>query len=342
MRHDLARRRARVSALLAAAAAAAFGCVDPDAPRNWGDDLEPPPIDFAIPRPITPLPRPSLADAAKLELGKTLFNDPRLSADDRIACASCHVLGEGGDDGRRLSVGTGGQVLAVNAPTVLNSAFNFAQFWDGRARTLEEQIDTTVRNDREMGGEWIEIEHKLGADGPTAQAFARAYADGVTAANVIDALATYVRSLVTWNAPFDRYLAGDPRAIPEDARAGYELFQRLGCVSCHQGRNVGGNLFQHFGIMGDYFAERGAVTEADFGRYNVTGREADRFKFKVPSLRNVAETAPYFHDGSVERLEEAVALMAMYQLGRPIDDVQVARIVAFLETLSGDVDGSLL
>jgi cytochrome c peroxidase len=302
---------------------------------------EPPPGAFQSTRSITPLQRPVILSRAKVELGKTLFNDSRLSADGRINCASCHDLRAGGDDGRTFSIGIAARTTAVNAPTVLNSGLNFAQFWDGRARTLEEQIRATVGNAVEMGGDWQTIERVLGADAALAQRFDQLYADGATTPNIIDAIAEYVRALVTWDSPFDWYLRGDPHAISADAEAGFELFTRFGCVSCHQGRNVGGNLFQRFGVMGDYFGIHG-TTPADYGRYNVTGREEDRYKFKVPSLRNVAGTAPYFHDGSAATLEDAVRVMVEYQLGRLVTSEQIAQLVAFLETLSGEVDEELL
>ena len=320
----------------------AVGCADHEVPSAAPVTSDPPPGELQFPASITPLPRPAIQSQTKLELGRSLFNDPRLSGDGRINCASCHDIRAGGDDGRPRSVGIAGQTTALNAPTVLNSGFNFVQFWDGRARTLEEQIHATVESPVEMDGDWQTIAQALRADPALAQRFEGLYEDGVTAANAIDALAAYVRALVTWDSAFDRYLRGDAAAIGADAQAGFALFTRFGCVSCHQGRNVGGNFFQRFGVMGDYFGARGAVTAADYGRYNVTGREEDRYKFKVPSLRNVARTAPYFHDGSAATLEEAVRAMVEYQLGRLATPEQVTQLIAFLESLSGDVDEELL
>lgn len=291
-----------------------------------------------LPGPITPLEKPVIEDPDKAALGKSLFNDPRLSSTGTIACSSCHDLAAGGADGRRVPVGVEGREGYLNTPTVLNSSLNFAHFWDGRARTLEDQIAATIQNPVEMAGDWPTMERRLRADETMPKRFAAVYGESVTKENVIDALAAYLRVLVTWNSPFDRYLRGEDTALDEDERAGYELFVQLGCVSCHQGRNVGGNFFQHFGVMGDYFADRGQATEVDLGRYNVTGREEDRYKFKVPSLRNVAETAPYFHDGSVRTLEDAVAVMVEYQLGRSADENQVQLLVAFLKTLSGELE----
>lgn len=318
------------------------GCAEHELPSVAQAPRDPTQGVLQLPAPITPLPQPAIQSQAKVELGRSLFNDSRLSGDGRINCASCHDIRTGGDDGHPVSVGIAGQTTAFNAPTVLNSGLNFAQFWDGRARTLEEQIYATVQSRVEMDGDWQTIEQALRADLALAQRFEQLYEDGVTAANVIDALAVYLRALVTWDSAFDRYLRGNADAIDADAKAGFALFTRFGCVSCHQGRNVGGNLFQRFGVMGDYFGTHGAVAPADYGRYNVTGREEDRYKFKVPGLRNVARTAPYFHDGSAATLEEAVGVMVEYQLGRLVTPEQVTQLVAFLESLSGEVDEHLL
>jgi cytochrome c peroxidase len=236
----------------------------------------------------------------------------------------------------------GQRIGSINAPGVYNAALNFAQFWDGRARTLEEQVDGPVTNPLEMGSRWEDVTAKLERDPATAAEFRAAFSDGVTPSNVRTAIADFERTLLTRDSPFDRFLAGDRAALGAEARAGYETFKSVGCTSCHQGANVGGNMFQRFGVLGDYFADRGNIGEADYGRFNVTKNEADRFVFRVPSLRNVEHTAPYFHDGSAETLEQAVQVMARYQLGRRLKDEQLRAIVAFLKSLSGDmlVDGT--
>ena len=292
--------------------------------------------------PIRPLPAPPDLDPRKVSLGRLLFHDPRLSGDNTVACASCHDLAAGGADPRGRSVGIGGAVIAVNAPTVFNTGFNLAQFWDGRAADLEEQIDAVIHNEKEMRSNWPDIVAKLAADPDYAAAFWALYGADVAASHVKDALATFERSLVTVNAPIDRYLRGEADALTPDQEAGYYLFKSFGCASCHQGRNIGGNLYQKFGVMGDYFADRGNVTGADYGRFNVTGAEEDRFVFKVPSLRNVVVTAPYFHDGSAQTLEEAVVIMARYQLGRALSADEVRRLVAFLHALTGEYEGEPL
>jgi cytochrome c peroxidase len=292
--------------------------------------------------PIQALPGVGDLDPGKVALGERLFADPALSADGTIACASCHSLATGGVDNRKASIGVGGAVGVINAPTVFNAALNFAQFWNGRAATLEEQAGGPLTAPAEMGSTWPAIVATLRSDPSYVTAFAAAYPDGVTEAAVRDALATFERSLLTPDAPFDRYLRGDAAAITPRARAGYRHFVELGCVACHQGAGVGGNMYQRFGVMGDYFADRGDPTEVDLGRFLVTGDEADEHVFKVPSLRNVARTAPYFHDGTAQTLDDAVHTMAEYQLGRELTDDEVLDIVAFLESLTGTYRGKTL
>ncbi len=294
---------------------------------------------LAVPNsPIQPLAQETTLDREKVALGKKLFFDPRLSRDNTISCASCHDMAAGGADGVDLSVGIGGARTSVNSPTVLNSGLNFAQFWDGRAATLEEQIDGPVHHPGEMGSNWQEVLSKLRSVPEYVAAFNRIYPGGMQIQSVKDAIATYERSLVTPNARFDRFLKGDSAAINQEERAGYELFSALGCISCHQGRGVGGNMFQRFGVVGNYFKDRGNVTQADYGRYNVTGNDDDLHVFKVPSLRNVELTAPYLHDGSAETLEAVVRIMARYQIGQELQAQEVNQIVAFLKTLTGELE----
>jgi cytochrome c peroxidase len=287
--------------------------------------------------PLEALPPVVPLDPKIVALGRRLFHERRLSADGSVSCASCHDLAKGGVDGKERSVGVGGKLGLVNAPSVYNAALNFVQFWDGRAATLEEQIGFPVTNPLEMDTSFERVVAFLKADPEYAAAFAAAFPGGVNEANVRRAIADFERTLLTRGSPFDRFLAGDEHALTPEARAGYETFKSVGCVACHQGRNVGGNMFQRFGVLGDYFKDRGHVTEADYGRYNVTHNEADRFVFRVPSLRNVERTAPYFHDGSATTLTQAVQVMAHYQLGRKLADDQVSAIVAFLKSLSGEL-----
>ena len=289
--------------------------------------------------PISPLPRTIELDARKVELGRRLFHDTRLSADNSISCASCHKLEQNGADSRVRSAGVGGALGDVNVPTVFNSGFNFRQFWDGRAETLEDQVDGPIHHPAEMATDWPQVVGKLEADSEYAADFASLYAKRIDSRGIKDAIATFERSLITPDARFDRYLRGDGNALSAEEKEGYRLFKDNGCSSCHQGVLAGGNMFEKFGIVADYFADRGRIAKADLGRFNVTGQEADRFKFKVPGLRNVARTAPYFHDGSAQTLEEAVSVMARYQLGRQLTANELHRIVQFLETLNGKLPG---
>ena len=286
--------------------------------------------------PINPIPETIEVDPRKVALGRALFHDPVLSKDDTIACASCHDLASGGDDGLRVSIGIEGREGAINAPTVFNAGFNFKQFWDGRAKTLEAQIDGPIQNPVEMGNLWPEVVAKLYRNDDYPGQFGAIYDDGITRKNVKDAIAEFMKSLITPNSPFDRWLKGDDDALSAHEKRGYALFKDYGCVSCHQGANVGGNMFQVFGVLNDYFKKRGDITDADLGLYNVTGNEEDRHSFKVPSLRMAAFTAPYLHDGNAETLRDAVDAMFEFQLGREAPDEDKDAIVAFIKTLAGE------
>ncbi len=284
--------------------------------------------------PIQPVQAMAALSAPRVALGRRLFEEPRLSHDDSVACATCHPLDHAGVDGLPLPIGIGGKVGDLNTPTVFNAALNFRQFWDGRAPTLEAQVAGPLHNPIEMGSSFDEAIGKLARDPSYARQAEAAYGTtALTAAVITDAIATFERSLVLTGSRFDRFLAGDPSAIDDDELRGYYLFVRHGCASCHQGANVGGNMFERFGVNRDYFAEIPRPTRADLGRFNVTGRDQDRHVFRVPSLRVVALTAPYFHDGSIQTLDQAVRLMARYQLGRDLPERDVALIGKFLATL---------
>lgn len=295
----------------------------------------------ATENPITPIPDTINLDKNKVELGRRLFHEKRLSRDNSISCASCHDLKLAGVDARPVAVGVDSQAGTVNSPTVLNSGFNFSQFWDGRATTLEEQAEGPVHNPIEMASNWPEVIQKLSRDPQYVRAFQAIWPDGITAAHIQNAIAEFERSLITPNSPFDRYLKGDLQALGAEARKGWDLFRNLGCVACHQGVNMGGNMYATLGVMGDFFAERGKPhVKSDLGRFNVTNREEDRNKFKVPTLRNIARTAPYFHDGSITQLGQAVDTMARYQLGVELSDADRAALVAFLTALNGSLPKS--
>ncbi len=288
---------------------------------------------------IVPVPNLHDQDPQQVALGRRLFSDPRLSVDNSISCESCHGLESAGVDGVRSSVGVTGKPLLLNTPTVYNSRFNFVQFWDGRAATLEEQVHFPLHAEDEMGSNWALVIERIEADPSYIEAFDLAYPDeGVTEQTIAGAIAAFERSLVTPNSRFDRYLKGEMMAINEYELEGYVLFKTYGCASCHQGVNVGGNMFARMGLIKDYFADREVIEARDLGRMNITGHNRHRYVFKVPSLRNVELTAPYFHDGSEETLDGAVRVMSRYQLGRDIDEHDIELIVMFLKTLTGEFE----
>ena len=280
--------------------------------------------------PIKPIPQSMNVDHKKVVLGQKLFFDPQLSADGTISCASCHDLENGGDDGRKFSIGVNGKKGNINAPTVYNAVFNFRQFWDGRAEDLKAQVFGPIENPVEMNMTMAQTVDKLKQNTMYLSDFAAVYADGITKENVADAIAEYEKTLVTPNAPFDRYLKGEKNAIDPEAEEGYELFKSKGCIVCHNGVNVGGNFYNKFGIFKD-------ANSSALGRYNITKKEEDKFVFKVPSLRNVALTAPYMHDGRADTLEEAVEIMSEHQLGRYMSKEEIEKIVAFLKSLTGEI-----
>jgi cytochrome c peroxidase len=286
--------------------------------------------------PLSPIHMPVGLDERKVALGRQLFHDPRLSSDNSVSCATCHDLAHGGVDRLERSIGVDGKKGEFNAPTVYNAVLNFRQFWDGRVTTLEEQVSGPILNPVEMASTWAQALAKLRADKQTVAQFRAIYGSEPTVAAVQNAIAEFERSLIT-PSRMDRWLLGEADAVTQEELEGYRLFRRHGCVACHQGENVGGNLFQRFGVMQDYFMGRKIDdSDPDMGRFRVTKREEDRFVFKVPSLRNVALTAPYFHDASAATLEEAVAKMGRFQLGVDLPPEDIASIVRFLHTLTGE------
>lgn len=282
--------------------------------------------------PIQPLEPARIAEPAKVELGKQLFFDPRLSKSGFISCNSCHNLSLGGSDNLPTSIGHNWQKGPINSPTVLNSSMNIAQFWDGRAADLKAQAGGPIANPMEMG-----FSHNLAVDvvGSIPQyreAFRQIYkTDQVTIDAITDAIAAFEKTLVTPNSRFDRWLGGDDSALSQAELDGYRLFKDVGCTSCHNGPAVGGNSFQKMGLVNPYVTNNPAQ-----GVAGLTGKDADRFKFKVPTLRNVELTYPYFHDGAYWKLEEAVDVMARLQLGRQLREDEIGKITAFLKTLTGE------
>lgn len=294
--------------------------------------------------PIRPIAESLPTDPRKVALGNLLYHDTRLSSDNTISCASCHGLTTGGVDNKQYSEGVGGQFGGVNAPTVYNAVYNFVQFWDGRAHTLADQAAGPPLNPVEMGSaSFDEIIGKLQADQAFAEAFTEVYPDGLTQANITNAIEEFERTLITPNSRFDKYLKGDDSALTADELCGYELFKEHSCATCHVGPSLGGQSYELMGLRKHYFADRGLeLTDEDNGRYKETKEERDRHRFKVPGLRNVALTWPYYHDGTRATLEEAVHDMAVYQSGVELQPEEIEKIVAFLRTLTGEYQGQPL
>ncbi|MCL1048047.1 cytochrome-c peroxidase [Shewanella abyssi] len=287
---------------------------------------------FAASEPIKIIPAAVITNPEKVELGKMLFFEPRLSKSGFISCNSCHNLSLGGVDALPTSIGHNWQQGPINSPTVLNAEYGLAQFWDGRAKDLKEQAGGPIANPKEMG-----FSHDLAVDTirsmPAYQArFASVYkTNGISIDAITDAIAEFEKTLVTPNAPFDKYLTGDKSAINADAIAGYQLFKDKGCVRCHNGPAVGGTMYMKMGLVKPFHTKNPAE-----GRKGVTGKEADKFVFKVPTLRNIELTYPYFHDGSVWDLAEAVNTMADIQLGQALTATETKQMVTFLNSLTGE------
>lgn len=282
---------------------------------------------------ITPLPKEVHDyELNKALLGKALFEDKRLSQDNTISCSSCHNTKEGGDDNRKLSIGINNAIGLVNTPTVLNSRFNFVQFWDGRSGTLKEQASGPIHNPIEMNSNFKEIIIKLSNDSFYVSKFKEIYNSSIKEEHIINAIVEYEKALITPNSKFDKYLNGDKNILTYEEKKGFELFKEFGCISCHNGVNIGGNLFQKVGIMEQYFPEE----KQHFGRYNITQNPEDKFYFKVPSLRNVELTAPYLHDGSANDLKSVIDVMLKYQIGTIYNEQDIKYIEKFLLTLTGE------
>ncbi len=291
--------------------------------------------------PVRPIDQVLDVDQAKAALGFALFHDTCLSVDNTVSCASCHALETAGVDNHQYSHGVDDQLGGVNAPTVYNAVYNFVQFWDGRAETLADQAAGPPLNPIEMASEsFDQIIAKLNADKKFAKEFKAVYPDGFTQANITDAIEEFERTLITPDSRFDKWLRGDDSAITPDELAGYELFKAYNCATCHVGPNLGGQSYELMGLRRHYFADRGMeLTHEDNGRYKETQKERDRHRFKVPGLRNVEHTWPYYHDGTRHTLEEAVLDMGKYQSGVDMTDEEVDLITSFLLTLTGEYQG---
>ena len=291
--------------------------------------------------PVRPIARSLEVDPAKAALGFELFHDPRLSVDNTVSCASCHDLETAGVDNHRYSHGVDDQLGGVNAPTVFNAVYNFVQFWDGRAKTLADQAAGPPLNPVEMASpSFDDIIAKLNADRKFRKAFEKVYPDGITEANITDAIEEFERTLITPDSPFDKWLRGDENALTAEQVEGYSLFKKYDCATCHVGPNLGGLSYELMGLRRHYFAERGLeLTNEDNGRFKETQLERDRHRFKVPGLRNVEHTWPYYHDGTRETLEEAVRDMGLYQSGVELTQTEIDNITSFLKSLTGEYNG---
>jgi len=282
--------------------------------------------------PIKPIPLKVKYNKAKVELGKKLFFEPRLSKSGFISCNSCHNLSTGGADNLPSSIGHKWQLGPINSPTVLNAKFNIAQFWDGRAKDLKEQAGGPIANPGEMASTHKAAIDVLESIPEYTQMFSKVYGSKtITRDNVTDAIAAFEKTLTTPNSKFDLWLRGDDNVLTSNEKQGYELFKNKGCVTCHNGVGVGGGSYQKFGVVKPYRKDM-----ANLGRYSQTKKESDKFVFKVPLLRNIELTAPYFHDGSTWDLNEAVDVMAEFQLGIKLSSTENKNIVAFLKTLTGE------
>lgn len=293
--------------------------------------------------PLQPLMTSLDTDSAKVALGFDLYHDTRLSGDNTISCATCHSLETGGVDREQFSTGIKKQKGGVNAPTVYNSALNMAQFWDGRAADLKEQAAGPPLNPVEMGSiSFDEISSKLASDPAMNKRFLEIYPEGINQSTITDAIAEFEKTLLT-PSRFDNYLKGDVNALTADEKEGYELFKENKCATCHTGINIGGQSYEYMGIKKDYFVQRGTgLTDGDQGRFAVTKNKWDMHKFKTPTLRNVAITQPYFHDGSIETLKEVVVIMNQFQANKTLSSQETTKIISFLNSLTGSYNGKLL
>ena len=294
--------------------------------------------------PIRPIIAKANTDPRKVQLGFDLYHDTRLSTDNTVSCATCHGLNTGGVDNLQYSKGVANNMGGVNAPTTYNAVYNFVQFWDGRAKTLAEQAAGPPLNPVEMAStSFDEIIAKLAQDEKYVAEFNALYPDGITEANITNAIEEFERTLVTPNSQFDKWLLGDNDALTADELRGYDLFKANNCATCHVGVNLGGESYELMGLRQHYFEARGTeLTEEDNGRFKQTKNERDRHRFKVPGLRNIELTWPYYHDGTRLTMDEAVSDMARYQCDVELNDADITSIVAFLRTLTGEYQGTKL
>lgn len=289
---------------------------------------------------VTALPNKVVLNDRKVSLGEKLFKDPLISP-AQFSCDTCHMLENYGIDALDRSITVQGGQDLMNTPSVYNVGFNQFFTWTGHLQSLEEQLDDVVNNVKHFNSSWSYIETQLKKSPDYPGLFSAIYPQGITRDTVTDAIVEFERSLITPGSRFDQYIQGDEKALNAEEQKGYRLFKDYGCIACHQGINLGGNLRIKFGIVENPFSNNKNQTSLDRGLESKTGNPEDRYVFRVPSLRNVAVTGPYFHGGAIDDLAEAVSIMARYQLGRDIPENDQQMIVSFLHTLTGQLPGDL-
>ena len=281
---------------------------------------------------ITPLPLHPTYNKPKALLGKALFSDVRLSKDRKTSCSSCHILEEGGTDHKPSQKIQKETTLLLNVPTVFNAVYNFKNFWDGRANNLTEQVRDSLLNPLFVGNDKKtliqNVKHSY------QNSFQNLYDDGVTFETIVDALVEFQKALTTPNAPFDKYLRGDKNALTYEEIRGYEVFKSSGCIACHNGINLGGNSYSKIEVL--------AGEKIPYlGRYNVTKNPKDSYFIKVPTLRNILLTSPYFHDGNIATIDEAIAGVSRHALQRKLTSSEIESLIHFLNTLTGELPAIL-
>jgi cytochrome c peroxidase len=283
---------------------------------------------------LRPIPAPTEVDMRLVQLGRLLFHDARLSLNRDVTCASCHPLGKGGADGAAFSRGTGGVTTPYNTPSILNAALVFKYGWEGAAATFSEATQRALESRKAMSMSLPQATERLRQDKTLVSKFGPLNDD-----SILTALMAYMQYMIPRSSPLDRFLQGDAQALSSEQKQGYQRFLELGCASCHQGIAVGGNMFVRFGVMFDPFRDQ---PDEHRGRYNLTQEESDRHVFRVPSLRNVALTAPYFHDGRAPDLASAIRTMGYVQLGIQLSDKDVQLLLAFLNSLTGEIPDGVM
>jgi cytochrome c peroxidase len=329
--------------MVRAASAIAVAACHTSAPEPYDAGLAPESSrahEDGLDSPILPLPEEHDFDPRLTALGEALFFSPVLSEDGKVSCGSCHLLEHGLADLTALSAAPGRPVTATNSTTLFNVRYLYKVTWNGAFDSLDSHLDALIQSPKLMGSSWEALTARLQASPEWNARFRAIFAEGPSRERARQALLAYERSLVTPGADFDRWLSGERGALSETARRGYELFIEYGCVSCHQGMLVGGNMLQRLGVARDFFAEHPSANPSALGRYNFTQRDEDRHVFRVPSLRNVALTPPYLHDGSAPTLEGAISIMGEYQLGWRLPEADVAQLAQFLRSLTGKYAGT--